>query len=158
MKVSNIGLIGTRVYGIAVVALMKKSFPGIIGVTAIAVTNPVRFKAASEDLNVPNERCFIDYNVLLALDDVDAVIVATPDFAHVHPSVRALQAGKYVYCEKAMATTTEDANSMVQAAKSSGKFLYAGHNMRFMSALAKVNELIKVGEIGNVKMVWDRRF
>ncbi len=154
----NIGLIGTGVRGIAVAESMKKSFPGITGVTALADTNPVRLNAASEDLNVPKERCFIDYNDLLALDDVDAVIVATPDFAHVHPSVRALQAGKYVYCEKAMATTIEDANSMVQAAKSSGKFLYAGHNMRFMSALAKVNELIKAGEIGNVKMVWARRF
>ena len=40
-------------------------------------------KAESEDLNVPKERCFIDYSVLVELADVDAAIVVTSDFAHV---------------------------------------------------------------------------
>ncbi len=154
----RVGLIGTGGRGVGVASAMAKVFPGKVEIAALADINPVRLKVAAGDLAVSEERCFLDYSKLLEIDEIQAVIVATPDCAHVGPTVAALKAGKNVYCEKGMATTLEDANMMVEAARGSEGFLYVGHNMRFMAALAKTNELVKAGHIGQVKMVWARRF
>jgi len=62
--------------------------------------------------------------------DLDAVIVATPDFWHAPHALMALDAGHHVYCEKMMADTIEAARSMVRAAEASGKLCQIGHQRR----------------------------
>jgi len=72
-----------------------------------------------------------DYREMLsATADLDAVIVATPDFMHAEHTNAALKAGKHVYCEKLMSNTVDGARSMVATARETGKLLQIGHQRR----------------------------
>lgn len=74
---------------------------------------------------------YINFEDMLEREkDLDAVIVATPDFWHAPHTVACLAAGKHVYCEKMMANTVEGARSMVKAMRDSGKLLQIGHQRR----------------------------
>jgi len=62
--------------------------------------------------------------------DLDAVIVATPDFWHSPHTVACLEAGLHVYCEKAMSNTLDGARKMVLAARKTKRLLQIGHQRR----------------------------
>lgn len=81
---------------------------------------------------------------------VDAVSVCTANTNHAQAAIQALKAGKHVLCEKPMATTPEDCEAMVQAAKDAGKFLMIGQNQRLAKAHVKAREIIQSGELGKV--------
>ncbi len=105
---------------------------------------------------------FEDYRELLsAVPDLDAVIVATPDFVHAEHTNAALRAGKHVYCEKLMANTVANARSMVLTARETKKLLQIGHqrrsNPRYLHARGKVVEEGKLlGRITNINGQWNR--
>lgn len=92
------------------------------------------------------------YDSMEALLDsgVDAVSVCTANVAHAQAAIAALERGIHVLCEKPMATTLEDCEAMLQAARKSGKLLMLGHNQRFARAHVKAREMIAAGEIGRV--------
>ncbi len=84
-----------------------------------------------------------DYREMLdAEPDLDAVIVATPDWVHGPQTIDALNAGKHVYCEKLMSNSIDDARKMVEAANETGKLLQIGHqrrsNPRYIHAYEKL--------------------
>lgn len=87
---------------------------------------------------------------LLSIDEIDAIVVATPNAYHARLTIAALEAGKHVLCEKPMATSLSDARKMIAAAKSAGKKLMIGHNQRLMPPHVKAKELIDAGVIGDV--------
>jgi len=99
-----------------------------------------------------------DYRELLARPDVDAVFVTTPDYLHEEQAIAALSAGKHVYLEKPMAITLAGCDRILQAARDHRRRLYLGHNMRHMTFVLKMKELIDAGAIGEVKVAWCRHF
>ena len=106
-------------------------------------------------------RGYEDYREMLAQEkDLDAVIIATPDWMHAEIAVACLQAGRHVYCEKEMSNTIEGARSMVQAARKSGKRLQIGHqrrsNPRYLTALEFVRKHRPLGRITNAYGQWNR--
>lgn len=98
-----------------------------------------------------------DYRRLLERD-LDAVFVTSPDFLHEEQAVAALESGKDVYCEKPMAITVEGCDRMLAAAVAAGRKLFVGHNMRHMSFVLKMRELVSSGRIGEIKAAWCRHF
>jgi predicted dehydrogenase len=105
---------------------------------------------------------FEDYREMLsAVPELDAVLVATPDFMHAEHTNACLRAGRHVYCEKLMANTVANARSMVLTARETRKLLQIGHqrrsNPRYRHALEKViNEAKLLGRITNVNGQWNR--
>ncbi len=99
-----------------------------------------------------------DYHELLQRADIDAVFVSSPDFLHEEHAVAALEAGKHVYLEKPMAITIEGCDRILRAAFAAKRKIYLGHNMRHMSFVLKMKELIDKGAIGEVKAGWCRHF
>ncbi|WP_339179497.1 Gfo/Idh/MocA family oxidoreductase [Oceanobacillus sp. FSL W7-1293] len=95
-------------------------------------------------------KAYTDYQEMLKQDDIDAVSVCLPNYLHAPVSVDALNAGKHVLCEKPMATSAEEADQMIEAAKRSGKKLMIGHNQRFVNSHQKARELIASGVVGKV--------
>lgn len=96
---------------------------------------------------------------LLASDvDADAALVLTPDDTHAEVAIELLGAGLAVYLEKPLATTTADADAVLQAAADAGAKLYVGHNMRHMSVVRVMRAVIEAGVIGEVKAIWCRHF
>jgi predicted dehydrogenase len=93
--------------------------------------------------------------------ELDAVIVATPDFWHAPHTIDCLKAGKHVYCEKEMSNTLEGARSMVLAARETGKLLQIGHqrrsNPRYLHCYEKLlGEANLLGRIVTVNGQWNR--
>ena len=107
---------------------------------------PERAKALAEQYG---GAAYDSIEALLA-SDVDAVSVCVANAYHAQASIQALKAGKHVLCEKPMATTPEDCEAMVAAAKAAGKFLMIGQNQRLAKAHVKAREIIESGEMGKV--------
>ncbi len=103
-----------------------------------------------------------DYREMLAAHpEVDAVLIATPDFRHAEHTIAAMKAGKHVYCEKLMSNTVEGARSMVLAARETKKLLQIGHqrrsNPRYLHARDRiVREAKLLGRITNISGQWHR--
>jgi predicted dehydrogenase len=94
----------------------------------------------------------------LLAQNLDAVIIATPDFLHEEHTLAALRRGLAVYLEKPMALTIEGCDRILAAAKKHDARLYLGHNMRHMAFVRKMKALIDEGVIGDVKACWCRHF
>ena len=103
-----------------------------------------------------------DYREMLDQEkELDAVVIATPDFWHAQHTVDCLKAGKHVYCEKEMSNTLEGARSMVTAARETGKLLQIGHQRRshprYQHCYAKLlGEARLLGRIVTVNGQWNR--
>ena len=95
-------------------------------------------------------KVYPSYEALLADPQVDAVSICAANTAHAEMAIAALKAGKHVLCEKPMATTLEDCERMVRAARESGKTLMIGQNQRLTPAHQKARELVAQGAIGRV--------
>lgn len=88
------------------------------------------------------------YDALLARDDVDVLIVATPNHLHKDITVNALESGIHVLCEKPLALTESDAIAMVQSAKRFGRLLFVGYYLRFLDVVTIMRTSVVKGEIG----------
>ncbi len=95
-------------------------------------------------------RVYESVEEMLADPAIDAVSVCVANNAHAETTIKALQAGKHVLCEKPMAVTLEDCVRMTQEADKEGKILMIGQNQRFAKAHRKAKELIREGAIGDV--------
>ncbi|RDI47993.1 Gfo/Idh/MocA family protein [Falsibacillus pallidus] len=146
---------------------MSKIKVGVIGCGSIAThrhipeyaNHPAVELAAFCDIQVERAeyhagkyeaKAYSNYEDLLKDTDIQAVSVCTPNYLHAPITVAALKAGKHVLCEKPMAVSNEEADSMIAAAKESGKKLMIGHNQRFVRSHQKAKDLIASGDIGKV--------
>lgn len=93
---------------------------------------------------------FTDYQVLLEQIKPDVVSVCLPNYLHAPVSIAALEAGAHVLCEKPMATSYEEGQAMIAAAKVNNRKLMIAHNQRFVASHQKAKELIAAGEIGKI--------
>lgn len=94
-------------------------------------------------------KTYSDYDRMLGDPDIDAVIIATNDAFHVPASIRALEAGKHVLCEKPVAVSVEEAEELRQAVARTGKTFQIGHMKRFDAGLEAAKSFIdfEMGEL-----------
>jgi UDP-N-acetylglucosamine 3-dehydrogenase len=95
-------------------------------------------------------KAFSDYKEVLKLEDIDAISVCLPNYLHAPVSIDALNTGKHVICEKPMATSKEEAEAMINAAKRNDKKLMIAHNQRFVASHQKAKEIIESGKLGKI--------
>ena len=95
------------------------------------------------------QKTYNDYDKMLADPDLDAVIIATADAFHVPASIKALEAGKHVLCEKPIGVTVEECLVLKDAVEKSGKILQVGHMKRFDAGLQAAKSFItdEMGEL-----------
>ena len=107
-------------------------------------------------------RAYENYEDLLAKEkDLQAVIVATPDFWHAPITNTCLKAGLHVYCEKMMSNTIDGARSMVKTMRETGKLLQIGHqrrsNPRYLFTRSRLlNEAKFCGRLTAAQAQWNR--
>ncbi len=98
--------------------------------------------------------------MLAGENDLDAVIVATPDWVHAPISIACIEAGLHVYCEKEMSNSLEAAKKMVETSQATKKLLQIGHQRRSNPRYHAADELIRrkrlLGKIKNVNAQWNR--
>lgn len=127
--------------------LLEYSWNKAVEIVAVCDINEERALEIGKEYSA---KAYTDYKELLADKDIDAVSVCTPNYLHAPISIDALNAGKHVLCEKPMATSSEEAEQMIEAAEKNGKKLMIGHNQRFVKSHQKARELIQSGEVGKI--------
>ncbi|MBO1330319.1 Gfo/Idh/MocA family protein [Streptomyces sp. VRA16 Mangrove soil] len=117
---------------------------GLPGLRLAAVADPSAERAArlGERHGVP---ALASLEELLERDDVEAVLIATPPATHAAMAVAALRAGRHVFCEKPLATTTEDAARVAAEARRAGRVLVVDHVLRYNPLLRAVQRLTERG-------------
>ena len=111
-----------------------------------------RNKKNAEDLAAEHgiERVHTDYRTLVDNDDLDAVIIATPDDCHHEMTLYALRAGKHVLCEKPMASSVAEATEMTELAEQVGVVNMINFTWRWMPFYTYIRELLAEGTIGEL--------
>ncbi len=156
-KKLKVGIIGAG--GIATIAHMP-AYAGMENVEVVAICDivPEKAKTLAEKYNV--SLTFENYMDLLALPELDAVDICTPNYLHSTIAVAALEKGLHVFCEKPDAISAKEAEKMQAAAEKSGKVLMVMRNNRYMRIskfLKKYIEDGKMGEIYAARCGWQRR-
>lgn len=159
MKKLRIGIIGTcRRGNLADRYLTTEDNVEIIAGADISTHQLDSFKARIQETlkNTPN--CYLDYREMIEKEKLDGVFVTSPDFCHEEQATFALEHGIGVYLEKPIAITVDGADRILRAAYENKAKLVLGHNMRYMSFVLKMKEIIDSGAIGQVKAIWCRHF
>jgi D-xylose 1-dehydrogenase (NADP+, D-xylono-1,5-lactone-forming) len=120
-----------------------------IEVVAIGSRDRARARTQAQALGVP--RAHGSYEELIADPDVEAVYVALPNSLHAEWSLRALEAGRHVLCEKPMSRRPADVEAIFDAAAASGLVLAEGFMWRHHPQARRLFEL--AGEIGELRLV-----
>ncbi|HZQ55891.1 MAG TPA: Gfo/Idh/MocA family oxidoreductase [Bryobacteraceae bacterium] len=141
----RIGVIGLGIMGEQYTRIYR-SHP-LAEVTAIATRNPERLRFIGEKYNV--QARYTNYGAMLANAPLDAVCVATPDFAHYAPVKAALEAGLHVLCEKPFTTDLSEADELLQLSRSRPRQkLQVAFNHRWLGAYHQGFVAIQQGSIG----------
>ncbi|MEW6653028.1 MAG: Gfo/Idh/MocA family oxidoreductase [Bacteroidota bacterium] len=104
-------------------------------------------------------RAFYDYRELISMKDIDGVVIATPLHEHARTTVDALNAGKNVFCEKAMARNLDDTKLMYDTYTRSKCILQIGHQRMFSPVFIEALKQIHDGAIGQISQIranWHR--
>lgn len=97
---------------------------------------------------------YTDYKELLKRNDIDAVIIASPDYVHEEQAIAAFEAGKHVFLEKPIAITREGGKKVLQKMVETNKILLIGFVLRYNRLYKKMKELVRSGTIGELKTGW----
>jgi predicted dehydrogenase len=98
----------------------------------------------------PAARRFADWHEMVADPSIDAIVVATPVAIHFEMALTALRAGKHVLVEKPIATSAEHASILIDEAAVLGRVLMVDHTFVYTSAVRKIDEIIRNGQLGEI--------
>lgn len=143
MNTIGYAVVGTGYFGAELARILQK----IEGAKVVAIYDPNNAAAVAAELGCEIET---DLDTLCARGDVDAVVIATPNYLHKEPVLCAAKHGKNVFCEKPMALSYQDCCEMVEACQRYGVKLMAGHVMNFFNGVRLAKKLIHEGRIGKV--------
>jgi predicted dehydrogenase len=145
MKTIGVGIIGCG--GIA----LQNHLPGLAlcadtRVTALCDSDPATLQRASQQTGIKVSAT--DSREILGRDDVDAVIIATPNCVHAPIARAAIAAGKHVLCEKPLAMNYAETREMAQLAEAKGVRHMTAYTYRFVPAMRYLTHLVKRGDLG----------
>ncbi len=120
-----------------------------IEISAVATRGGKRSREAREA--APGAGIFEDYESLLQSTEVDAVYIPLPNSLHAEWTLKAIEAGKHVLCEKPFSQNANDAGKAVEAAREAGLALMEGFMYRLHPQTLRLEELLREGVIGEVR-------
>lgn len=114
-----------------------------------------RVPARAGDFQVKNSlaMAYPTYDALLASEDIDAVYNPLPNGLHCEWTIRALEAGKHVLCEKPFASNAEEAEQMREAAEKTDRRLMEAFHYRYHPLAARMREIVDSGELGEIRHI-----
>jgi predicted dehydrogenase len=135
---------------------VKRVVPAILSssngdLMAIASRNPHRARELFAD--IPQVRIYGAYESVLEDPEIEAVYIPLPNSLHAEWTMKALEAGKHVLCEKPLAVTAHQGRTMVEAARANDKLLMEAFMYRFHPQILWALEQVHAGRIGTVKLV-----
>ncbi|MBL4935882.1 Gfo/Idh/MocA family oxidoreductase [Clostridium sp. YIM B02515] len=151
MKRYKIGIIGAGLRSVFFVnEILKKEKLEIAAIADIEMNNMDHL------CNIYEKKWdkYLNYKDLLEREDIEGIVLATPDYMHEEHAVEILRAGKHLFLEKPIAVTLEGARRIIKERNRSGKILIVGFVLRYNNLYKKMKELIDSGIIGEVKSGW----
>jgi predicted dehydrogenase len=118
-------------------------------VDAVAIADPSPDMAAEALKLAPDAACVEGLDGLLA-EGVDGIVIATPSALHAEQSIRALEAGAAVFCQKPLGRNAGEAAAVVAAARAADRLLAVDLSYRFTEGMRRIRELLSGGELGTV--------
>jgi predicted dehydrogenase len=146
----RVGIIGAGVMGSHYAKVIREYARAELA--AVCDTDLARAEALAGD----DAPAFGSADAMLADAALDAVVVATPDFAHREPVMACLEAGKAVLCEKPLATTQDDCEAIVEGVRRTGRPFMVNFGNRHRAAALRVREALEAGRIGKPQSVYIR--
>jgi predicted dehydrogenase len=98
-----------------------------------------------------------DLDDLLADEDLDAIVLATPVPTHADLAVRVLDAGKHCFVEKPLGQSVEEAERAVEASRRNDRILMVGHLLQYHPGVVKLKEIAESGELGDIHYIYGQR-
>lgn len=141
----NLGVIGTQ-------GRARGNIAGVKGENIVAVVDVDSNNLAKAGQQFPNAKRYRDFREMLEQQDVDAVVVSTPDHTHAICTAHALRSGRHVYCEKPLTHTVSEARFVTDLAAKTGLKTQMGNQIHShpKSNYRRVVELVQSGAIGKV--------
>ncbi|HHY7755357.1 TPA: inositol 2-dehydrogenase IolG1, partial [Escherichia coli] len=132
----------------------------ISGVEVVAVCDIVEGRAqAALDKYEIKAKDYKDYHDLINDEDVEVVVITASNEVHADVAVAALNANKYVFCEKPLAVTADDCQRVIGAERKNGKrMVQVGFMRRYDKGYVQLKNIIDSGEIGQPLMVHGRHY
>lgn len=153
MSKLRIGIVGLGIMGKSAGNVLKRN-PYVEIVAAADLNEKTRISVCDE-LGIPNR--YESYEEMYEKAGLDAVSIATPDWAHHAPAVKALRKGIHVNVEKPLTTELEEAADIVNVVRETGLKLQVSYNHRWLSPYNATWKMIRAGEIGQPLMGYARK-
>jgi D-xylose 1-dehydrogenase (NADP+, D-xylono-1,5-lactone-forming) len=141
---------------ISTAEINRKVIPGAkaspkVDLLAVASRDRTRAEAYAREWDI--ERAYGSYDALLADPDIEAVYISLPNTLHCEWSIRAVEAGKHVLCEKPLSRHPEEVEAAFDAAERAGRILSEAFMYRHNPQTARLRELLQDGAIGELRLV-----
>jgi predicted dehydrogenase len=143
----KVGIAGLGRSGWGIHANAVSHLPNHFTIVAVCDPDEARQQEARDRFDC---RAYADYASLVADDEIELMIVATPSQFHAGDTISALHASKHVLVEKPMAPSLAEVDAMIAAAKESGQILTVNQNYRYAPDFQKIKEIIDSGVLGRI--------
>jgi predicted dehydrogenase len=149
----NVALIGLGYWG---PNLLRALFElDDVEVTYICDLDPERLERFGR--RYPSARPTRDLENILADPKVDAVVIATPVFTHYGLATRALSAGKHVFVEKPLASSSQEAGELIELSEQMDRVIMCGHTFLYSPAVRAVKDILRSGDLGEIYFISSSR-
>ena len=155
-KKLRIGIIGLGSRGTDCFGMILKDRSDV-EIAALCDPNHVRAAAAAKILNI-DPPVYTSIDDMAAKEQLDGVIITSPDCFHHDCAITALKHGWNVLIDKPLATNVADGRDIIETAKRSGKTVMIGFNLRHNAVLKRLKKIIDSGELGKVFLAENREF
>jgi predicted dehydrogenase len=151
MPTSNVrwGLVSTANINKNLIPVIRASRRGEL--VAVASRNGDKAEAYAQKWDIPHS--FEGYQTMLDSGEVDAVYVSLPNHLHAEWSIRAMEAGCHVLCEKPFAITMEQVDEMIRVSEETGCHLAEAFMYRHHPQTKLVGEMVQSGQLGEITLV-----
>jgi predicted dehydrogenase len=145
----NLGVVGVGWWGQKIIRTLQES--GKIKVLAVSDPAPAAgARALCDDLDI---RVLSTYDELLRTQDLDGVVLTTPNSLHEAQIIQAAKAGKHVFCEKPLALSLESAKRAVRSCLAHNVRLGLGHERRFEPPMKALRDHVTSGSLGVIQQI-----
>lgn len=150
MNQVRIGVVGLGGMGTNHATYLSKGEVAGAVLAAVSDVREERLLWAKENLN-DELKLYSDWRSMLRDNVIDAVIIATPHYAHPEIAIEAFRSGLHVLCEKPAGVYTKHVRQMNEAARESGKTFSMMYNQRTFPVYQKLRDLVMSGEVGEIR-------
>ena len=148
-KVLNWGLLSTARINNALITPLRSSKRNQL--VAVGSRSQASADAYAKEKKIP--RAYASYDALLADPEIDVVYISLPNHLHAQWTIKAVEAGKHVLCEKPITLNVEDVDAVKAAARIHGRVVAEAFMYRHHPQTLKVQEMAKSGSLGTLKLI-----